>query len=73
MNEIKLKQIEALYHAARELSGEARARFLSQAGVSNARLKAEVEALLATEEAQDDVLSRPALTSILMLLTHSRQ
>jgi hypothetical protein len=72
MNEIKLKQIEALYHAARELSGEARARFLSQTGVKDARLKAEVEALLATEEAKDDVLSRPALMAALMLLTYNR-
>jgi hypothetical protein len=56
----RFRQIEDLYHAARECTGERRAELLAQA---NSELRCEVESLLA-ERMGGDFLERPPLENV---------
>jgi Tol biopolymer transport system component len=57
MNEERFRQIEELYHAARERKPEEREALLAQA---DAEVRAKVEALLAHDDSGDKILDRPA-------------
>ena len=55
------RQVEALYHAARERAPEARAAFLADACAQDEDLRREVESLLVQPVSVDGVLDGPAL------------
>ena len=61
MNAQRWRQIEQLYHSARELDGDERDRFLKQAGGGDEELRQEVESLLSYETETATLLDRPAL------------
>src|SRR6202162_4957289 len=65
MNEERLRQIEELYHSARERAPGERSAFLAEACRSDEELKRKVELLLAQDASNDDavggkILDRPA-------------
>jgi eukaryotic-like serine/threonine-protein kinase len=57
------REIERLYHEARERPDDQRARFLAEACVADAALRAEVESMLASEPAAAGFMSTPAVGS----------
>src|SRR5713226_6198401 len=56
----RLRQIEELYHSAREREPNERAAFLAQACRGDEELRREVEQLLAQHASSDNILDRPA-------------
>lgn len=75
MAEQRLKQIEKLYHAARERETEQRAAFLAEACRGDAELRSEVESLLAPEDGLiDPSVIEPAQASLVpgVQLGHTR-
>jgi predicted Ser/Thr protein kinase len=55
-----LRQIEELYHSARERESNERAAFLAQACGGDEELRQELDQLLAPGSSRDDILDRPA-------------
>ena len=55
------RQVERIYHAAREREAVGRAVFLSEACAGNEELRREVESLLEYEEQAEDFIESPAL------------
>lgn len=55
------QEVERLYHAARERSGDERAAFLSEACAGNKALRGEVESLLRYEDEAKNFIGSPAL------------
>jgi Tol biopolymer transport system component/predicted Ser/Thr protein kinase len=60
MNPERLRQIEELYHSARECEPDKRSAFLSGACRDDPELRREVESLLAQDPAREGMLDRPA-------------
>src|SRR6266850_3306389 len=58
------KKVEEAYHAARELSGEERSRFLDAACKADAAMRRQIEVLLQQDENPDSFLNRPAVESL---------
>ena len=59
MTEQRWRQIEKLYHAAREREPEQRAAFLAEACRGDAELRSEVESLLAQNASKDGLIDHP--------------
>ncbi len=55
------KKLEETYHAAHELSGEERSRFLDAACGSDATLRHQIEVLLQQDETPDSLLNTQAI------------
>ena len=77
MNPERLRQIEDLYHSARECEPGKRSTFLSGACRGDAELRREVESLLAQDPAREGMLDRPAAalledSKVMMLAAGSR-
>jgi Tol biopolymer transport system component/predicted Ser/Thr protein kinase len=68
MNE-RWDKIERLYHAARELDGDERARFLDEACRSDAEMRRQIDELL-KQDRQDSFLNTPAVEAFTI---HHRQ
>jgi len=66
-----LKDIEEIFHAALELSGEARIKFLDQACGDVATLRGEVESLLAYKERTHSPLKTPVVDQAFRALAES--
>src|SRR5258708_27671659 len=60
MNEERLRQIEELYHSARERELNERAAFRAQACRGDEELRREIEQLLAPNSSRDNILDSPA-------------
>src|SRR5260370_32180665 len=60
MSPERLRQIEELYHSAREREPGERAAFLAQACRGDEELRQEVEQLLAPNSSRDNILDSPA-------------
>src|SRR6266852_5892867 len=60
MNEERLRQIEELYHSAREREPNERSAFLAQACRGDEELRQEVEQLLAQHASSENILDSPA-------------
>jgi serine/threonine protein kinase len=60
MNEERLRQIEELYHSAREREPNERAAFLAQACRGDEELRHDLTQLLAQHASIDNILDRPA-------------
>jgi Tol biopolymer transport system component/predicted Ser/Thr protein kinase len=56
----RLRQIEELYHSAREREPSERAAFLAQACQGDEELRQELDELLAPDSSNDNILDRPA-------------
>jgi serine/threonine protein kinase/Tol biopolymer transport system component len=73
MNPERLRQIEDLYHSARECEPDKRSAFLSGACRGDPELRREVESLLAQDPAREGILDRPPAdlleASAVMMLT----
>ena len=65
-------KVERLYHAARELEGSERARFLREACAGDEALLREVESLLAEEGGTRSLLGKPALEVAAQALARDR-
>src|SRR5262245_42513031 len=57
----KHEQIPEIYHSARELRGQDRARFLQQACGSDLQMLRKIETLLQQDETANDLLDQPAI------------
>src|SRR5947207_7300789 len=57
------RKLEESYHAARELSGEARSRFLDAACMEDAAMRRQIDVLLQQDENPDSFLNTPAVRS----------
>ena len=57
----KQNQIPEIYHSARELHGEERARFLEEACGSDADMRRQIQLLLHEDETANSLLDRPAI------------
>jgi eukaryotic-like serine/threonine-protein kinase len=55
------REIERLYHAARERDAAQRVEFLAQACAGDESLRRELESLLAQDEATGSFMGKPAL------------
>ena len=77
MNPERLRQIEDLYHSARECEPDKRSAFLSGACRGDPELRREVESLLAQDPAREGMLDRPAAalledSAVMMLAAGAR-
>src|SRR5262245_39627184 len=54
-------EVERIYHAARELHGEERSRFLASACERNSEISRRVDEMLRNEEEQQSFLAQPAI------------
>ena len=77
MNPERLRQIEDLYHSARECEPGKRSAFLSGACRGDPELRREVESLLAQDPAREGMLDRPAAalledSAVMMLAAGTR-
>src|SRR5260370_35679923 len=66
-----LRDIEEIFHAALELSGEARIKFLDQACGDVATVRGEVESLLAYKERTQSPLKTPVVDQAFRALAES--
>jgi len=73
MERTRWRQIEKLYHAAREFSGKDRICFLAQACSQDAERWGEVHSLLVAAEIDDEFLNTHLLKAGLRLLTGSAE
>jgi hypothetical protein len=71
MSSKTLQDIEEIFHAALELSGEARIKFLDQACGNFATLRGEVESLLAFKERTQSPLKTPVVEHAFRALAES--
>ncbi len=72
MESERWREIDRLYHAARECEQGKRTTFLKQACAGNADLQREVESLLAQEDSGDGFLEAPALEVAARALAQER-
>src|SRR5437870_4082003 len=61
MNRDWWNKVEEAYHAARELSGKKRSRFLDEACRTDAAMRRQIEVLLEQDENPNTFLNRPAV------------
>src|SRR5260370_36339552 len=71
MTSKRMKDIEEIFHAALELSGEARVKFLDRACGDVATLRGEVESLLAYKERTQSPLQTPVVDHAFRALAES--
>src|SRR5579875_893746 len=67
------QEIERIYHAARELDGNARAAFLAKTCDGDAVLRSQVERLLAQAERAEDFLETPAIEIAAEVIAKEKQ
>ena len=65
MNSEWWKKVEEVYHAARELSGQERSRFLDAACMTDVAMRRQIEVLLQQDENPDSFLNKPAVKALL--------
>lgn len=69
----RMRRIQELFHASLERSGEARAQYLNQACADAPDLYAEVEALLAAHDEDDDFLASSAQSTAILAEAPTQQ